>query len=130
MNPERQRLAIAKALGLKLFHEGRTVHGALWASRDGKNWFYCEDWLSDHDALRDVEMILLGLNLLRNYGTALAKLVLKSERALFDEEPKLNGRDWAVLAMMSTIERAETLLRTLNLWEEPAKAPTTALESS
>src|SRR4051812_43752696 len=71
MSPERQRLAIAKSLGLKLFHEGRTVHGALWASRDGKNWFYTKDWFSDLNAVRaaivgkfdDIDRILYALTL-------------------------------------------------------------------
>jgi hypothetical protein len=100
MNPEQQRIAIAKACG---WLQSRTCHwGGWWYLKKGKRAYQqtSPDYLNDLNAMAAAESIIIkaGAQTIRLYEDALQKFV-------------------ANIVFATASQRAEAFLRTLNLWK-------------
>ena len=100
MNPEAQRIAIAKACG---WLQSRTCNwGGWWYLKKGKRAYQQTppDYLNDLNAMAAAESIIIkaGAQTIRLYEDALQKFV-------------------ANIVFATASQRAEAFLRTLNLWK-------------
>lgn len=101
MTPEAQRIAIARACGIKNIQKGGYCYipeGQTWGSSK-----QLPDYLNDLNAMHEAEKILT-LDQQCSYAVKLAKLRNKP----YD--------DFGCFA--TAAQRAEAFLRTLNLWKE------------
>lgn len=113
MNPDKQRVAIAKACGwIAAYEEGSDEGCGRWFwHRGNQNLSQPPDYPHDLNAMHDAEKVLFTKNdwrLIRKYFAHLSPH-LHSDEAL-------DGDDWK-LCHASAAQRAEAFLKTLNLWE-------------
>ena len=100
MNPEQQRIAIAKACG---WLQSRTCHwGGWWYLKKGKRAYQQTppDYLNDLNAMHDAE-IQLEAEDNHAYGCYCSELYEK----------------YGNTVSLTAAQRAEAFLRTLNLWK-------------
>lgn len=122
MTPEDQRIAIHKALGWKdVSGMGKTVD-YMWApghmaiaeakwERDGVLALEIPNYLGDLNAIADAEKTLSA--------DQKAWFVVNLALLCVDKIPSaLTHKEWNTVCNATAAQRAEALLRTLNLWRE------------
>ena len=122
MTPETQRIAIAAACGWTNCLPGTPGFGSYVGQPTGipppqaiPDEFVDErealpDYLNDLNAMRDAESILTGGNRQQYYD--------ELEHVLFGQSEIHWSDDKFVVVHASAAQKAEALLKTLNLWEE------------
>jgi hypothetical protein len=102
MSPKAQRIAIAKACGIVTSDQwGPLYKTALGLVRD------CPDYLNDLNAMHAAEEVMTEMQRC-DYSSHLYDLACKHQKVT---------EKWRYLSM-SAAQRAEALLKTLNLWKE------------
>lgn len=110
MNPEQQRIAIAKACGWEVDEERKT-YGFQPLTDGCRTYTELPDFLHDLNAMHDAEKMLTHDQMI-DYSQQVGKLVtshLPASRAA-----------WMDFSLMNTTasQRAEAFLRTIGKWEE------------
>ena len=121
MSPEAQRIAIAKACGEinpRFTESGACI--ASTATADGIEWgtHGVANYLNDLNAMRDAEQQLWEMDW--SFRT-----IFNDHLANIIKRRKVNRNEWDAETLLdsTSAQRAEALLRTLNLWQE--SPPTT-----
>jgi len=132
MNPEKQRIAIAKACNLERIEPFRRATRKGDFAADGVRIMYCEshmggagewvdlpDYLNDLNACHQMEKVLTKEQA-QSYSQFLGIAMKMPDVGYFTGQPNFSIAEWERLIMATAPQRCEAFLRTLNLWEEEA----------
>ncbi len=124
MKPEAQRIAIAEACGWKSRH-GTELRGPCgtdnfewteWTSPQGQVFGDLPDYLNDLNAMHDAESNLM--NDQRREFASLLVAVHPLHYSPYEEDADDRHMKVFLLAHCTASQRAESFLRTLNLWKD------------
>lgn len=107
MSPNVQRIAIAEACGWKRLGEWIEGIGCMWLGVDDLYHADCPDYLTDLNAMHEAEKVLTWDQRQEYIGW----ICTEGEFATVEEY------HWFV-CKATAAQRAEALLRTLNLWDD------------
>lgn len=128
MNPEKQRIAIAEALGwtqIMTYRDGPP----MGVTPEGDWWKQIPDYLNDLNACREFELFLMDLPRFRDGGRFdidgyheycghLWRIVAKKPSDAYYHYSDLGAYEEVVSA--TAAQRCEAFLKTLSLWREQA----------